>query len=985
MAKKVDYNGFWKIDGNPLSKVGVFPYLGKQISDKLEPNRIYMVYRPAEELFSKDAIDSFNKNPVPLIENHEMIGKGFTPAEKKGVEGVINNIRRDGDKLVGDISIYSDRLKDKITNGKKDLSMGYFCNYELADGDFEGHHYDAIQRDIRSNHVALVDRGRMGSEVRVYDSFTFDCAIETMYTEDSCAEDAFEGFFIKRALHLAGRIISAGLLFAPGKVFHWGATKVANMALKAKNLSSAAKAFKSAAVMRNIMNKYGSKIAEYMVTKGAGKGTSWWNAIKNSYNLHRKGRAISASELFNSSKFKETLGKAKGLGDQLHNRFSKVFGEHTGKIYQKAKEYFPDDKSIQTFRKEMEVLRKNPKARKQALALIKKKSTEAYNYIKNSYSSFNEGFRMNRGKDPKKSLETIKAGKIKVNKDLKIKIGEEITSLNAADQSYKALLKIIMDKTGLKGNSGPIQGLRTAFNVRDQAERERLIRNNIAKLNLRDHDYFQDVDINKIFTTHGLHHHLFDSQFAKLADVKSVQNALEVSSLIRDQAISGIASLNSQKIPNSTIKELERLIESRDEFIQSNNLGSKTAEVMNILTDKVFLKRLFFHSMAGGAIIGGAKLWGGNKLNPEELKAKYHELKNKKKDPLENVSLPKILGASAMLSGAALEAFWDASRHVLPRRVYRRLKKNWRDMKETTGYAASAGAITPIISEIMSAPYERVGFLNTATNSVIGAGAMGASAMALSGAIKVIGGGYKTAKSLSKVVSKHLPKIQDPAKQQGEPDGWITYRGKHIPIYNDAGRKSPFHSIKGKPSKQSTDAQDPDIQWVTVKGQHIPIKKGQSVKEGVKEFFANRNKNTPRRTHNSIRHDLKKDKTKYRIALRGDPERVKKVENLFSSAQLKQGNRIIKKAGEPISKESAMAVMKYFPITKEYKNLRSNSSKKEFRDHAVLMGMAVIAHIILKKAGDEYATERKQAEVAIQNQYIAMHQIVQKDKRKKRD
>lgn len=174
MAKTIDNNGFWDIKNNPISKVGVFPYLGRNISPELEPNKIYYVYRPADELFDEETIKSFNDTPVPLVDEHEMIGKGFTPAEEKGIEGVVSNVRRDGDKLIGDISIYSEKMKQRIESGKKDLSMGYFCSYELADGDYNGEHYDAIQRNIRANHVAVVDNGRCGSDVCVYDSFSVD-------------------------------------------------------------------------------------------------------------------------------------------------------------------------------------------------------------------------------------------------------------------------------------------------------------------------------------------------------------------------------------------------------------------------------------------------------------------------------------------------------------------------------------------------------------------------------------------------------------------------------------------------------------------------------------------------------------------------------------------------------------------------------------------------------------------------------------------
>lgn len=180
--KQVNENGFWRIENNPISQVGVFPYLGKNISDKLEPNKIYFVYRSAEELFAPETLESFNSTPLPLVDEHEMLGDGATPAENKGIHGVISNVRQDGKLLVGDISIYSETMKDEINRGKKDLSMGYYCEYDLEEGDYEGQHYDAVQRNLRGNHVALVDQGRCGHSVRVYDHFSIE--------EQTAAQDA---------------------------------------------------------------------------------------------------------------------------------------------------------------------------------------------------------------------------------------------------------------------------------------------------------------------------------------------------------------------------------------------------------------------------------------------------------------------------------------------------------------------------------------------------------------------------------------------------------------------------------------------------------------------------------------------------------------------------------------------------------------------------------------------------------------------------
>lgn len=176
MAKQVDHNEFWYIKDNPLSKVGVFPYLGRTISDELDPNEIYQVLRPEEELNNEETLDSFKL--IPIVDDHTMLGTkpGMQPAEEKGVHGVIgeNVYFKDG-VIYGDLKIFSETLKEEIENGKKELSMGYFCDYELKDGEFEGQPYQAIQRNLRINHVALVDEGRMGADVRVLDhKITFD-------------------------------------------------------------------------------------------------------------------------------------------------------------------------------------------------------------------------------------------------------------------------------------------------------------------------------------------------------------------------------------------------------------------------------------------------------------------------------------------------------------------------------------------------------------------------------------------------------------------------------------------------------------------------------------------------------------------------------------------------------------------------------------------------------------------------------------------
>lgn len=174
--REVDINGYVTIRKNPISKVGVFPYLGKNIDPALEPNKIYFVYRPAEELCKPETIASFRN--IPIIDDHTMLGIGATPAERKGVDGVTgDDVGMDGEVLYADLHLYSDTLKRKIdSNEKKELSIGYrVSRWEPSQGTYNSMPYDFIQRGLLGNHVAVVKEGRAGRDVAVQDHMiTYD-------------------------------------------------------------------------------------------------------------------------------------------------------------------------------------------------------------------------------------------------------------------------------------------------------------------------------------------------------------------------------------------------------------------------------------------------------------------------------------------------------------------------------------------------------------------------------------------------------------------------------------------------------------------------------------------------------------------------------------------------------------------------------------------------------------------------------------------
>lgn len=173
--RSFDWNGFMEVKGNPISKIGVYPYLGSEIQGAPDPDKIYQVYRPAEELSNAATIDSFKNKP--LLDDHEIIGIHGMPAERKGIQGTIGEkVYFDSPYLRGNIVVHSSAAQTLIKNGKTELSPCYGCDWIEESGVFEGKEYQYVQRNLRANHLALVEEGRTGPDVAVQDhrKFTLD-------------------------------------------------------------------------------------------------------------------------------------------------------------------------------------------------------------------------------------------------------------------------------------------------------------------------------------------------------------------------------------------------------------------------------------------------------------------------------------------------------------------------------------------------------------------------------------------------------------------------------------------------------------------------------------------------------------------------------------------------------------------------------------------------------------------------------------------
>lgn len=149
----------------PISRVGWYEYLGREIGLTDEPEKLVQVYRGPEEVFHPAAIASFEGKVLTDEHPPENVTVGNNSQYSKGT---VTNVRQgkgaDNDLLLADLVAYDDFLIQEIQNGKREVSCGYDLIYEpIENGAYK-------QTQIRGNHVAVVSKGRAGNRVRIQDA-----------------------------------------------------------------------------------------------------------------------------------------------------------------------------------------------------------------------------------------------------------------------------------------------------------------------------------------------------------------------------------------------------------------------------------------------------------------------------------------------------------------------------------------------------------------------------------------------------------------------------------------------------------------------------------------------------------------------------------------------------------------------------------------------------------------------------------------------
>ena len=136
-------------DAPIIGRTGILEYRNVDGSIRRE-------YRPPEEAFKADSLASIRGKPITM--GHHGLVTNATYGQSKPIGTVLSDGRQDGNNIRADVVIYS------LDTDDRELSCGYQTELDETPGvTSTGEHYDAIQRNIVYNHLAIVPRGRAGN------------------------------------------------------------------------------------------------------------------------------------------------------------------------------------------------------------------------------------------------------------------------------------------------------------------------------------------------------------------------------------------------------------------------------------------------------------------------------------------------------------------------------------------------------------------------------------------------------------------------------------------------------------------------------------------------------------------------------------------------------------------------------------------------------------------------------------------------------
>lgn len=133
--------------------------IGDVILPYSEPH-LHLEFRPAHEVASPEAVASMVGLPLTYEHPEDLLSPDTAKEHTEGA--VVEAWREEGDhpKIRVRVVVFTRALQEAIEGGKVELSPGYSCDPDEAPGEFRGQNFHVVQRNVKYNHLAVVDRAR---------------------------------------------------------------------------------------------------------------------------------------------------------------------------------------------------------------------------------------------------------------------------------------------------------------------------------------------------------------------------------------------------------------------------------------------------------------------------------------------------------------------------------------------------------------------------------------------------------------------------------------------------------------------------------------------------------------------------------------------------------------------------------------------------------------------------------------------------------
>ena len=175
-----DQDGYLVCENAVLGRTGIQRYGAKELGLK-DKEGIIEVHRKPEDVFDEESLHSLEGRAFTLGHNSGTNIKNFF----KKAKGIVFNVRREENNIVGDIRIFDEKVAEMVEKGElRELSLGYKSTL-FYDEDKDEYSF----KEIIYNHLALVLKGRAGNAMIFDEEREEETMEKDLDTKDEVVEE----------------------------------------------------------------------------------------------------------------------------------------------------------------------------------------------------------------------------------------------------------------------------------------------------------------------------------------------------------------------------------------------------------------------------------------------------------------------------------------------------------------------------------------------------------------------------------------------------------------------------------------------------------------------------------------------------------------------------------------------------------------------------------------------------------------------------